>query len=593
MVNRKTQEEWEKEYKGLTGDEYTFLEPYQKSSAKIACRHNKCGYEWKVTPHHFLHGVRCPKCNSGNKLSNEKWLAKVKELKGDEFTFLDEYVDNNTELTCLHNVCGNKFKITPRNFKSKKRKYKCPYCKKPGNYKEIEVYQKKLEEAFDKSYIVLEKIEGDRAKLKIEHKPCGSITEIRSDRIGEWRGCPNCTIDKSKQNGGKRTRKTNEEWLQEVYNMVGDEYTFLEPYVNVKTPMLVRHNKCGYEWKTQVRSFQRGSRCPQCRSKSRMKTNEEFLKEVYDLVGDEYTFLEKYKGARAPIKYRHNVCGNVYKRKPNHFLTSGGICPECHGGGKDITTEKFKERLEKARGDEYTLLGEYKTSHDKILFRHNVCGKEFEMVPNHMLGGTGCPHCFGKFRKTTEQYKDEVEALYGDEYTVLGEYVNSITSILMKHNTCGYEWETSPSNFINGGTQCPRCARRGKSRGEALIEDYLIKHNIDYEPQKTFDDCIGNAEPLPFDFYIPSANMAIEYDGEQHFKSVEYWGGDKKFEERINYDKIKNQYCDDNDIFLVRIPYTITGEGLTKMLDGAIKPIIDDGGSSKMKAIFFAAPYKY
>ena len=51
MVNRKTQEEWEKEYKGLTGDEYTFLEPYQKSNAKIACRHNKCGYEWKVTPH--------------------------------------------------------------------------------------------------------------------------------------------------------------------------------------------------------------------------------------------------------------------------------------------------------------------------------------------------------------------------------------------------------------------------------------------------------------------------------------------------------------------------------------------------------------
>ena len=42
-------------------------------------------------------------------------------------------------------------------------------------------------------------------------------------------------------------------------------------------------------------------------------------------------------------------------------------------------------------------------------------GKEFEMVSNHMLGGTGCPHCFGKFKKTTEQYKDEVEALYGDE----------------------------------------------------------------------------------------------------------------------------------------------------------------------------------
>ena len=210
-----------------------------------------------------------------------------------------------------------------------------------------------------------------------------------------------------------------------------------------------------------------------------------------------------------------------------------------------------------------------------------------------MLRGTGCPHCFGKFRKTTEQYKDEVEALYDDEYTVLGKYVNSITSILMKHNSCGYEWEVKPGNFINSGTQCPRCARKGKSRGEALIEDYLIEHNIDYEPQKTFDDCVGNAEPLPFDFYIPSANMAIEYDGEQHFRSVDYFGGDEKFGERINYDKIKNQYCDDNDIFLIRIPYTITGERLTNMLDEAIKPIIEDGGSTKMKAIFFAAPYKY
>ena len=90
----------------------------------------------------------------------------------------------------------------------------------------------------------------------------------------------------------------------------------------------------------------------------------------------------------------------------------------------------------------------------------------------------------------------------------------------MKHNTCGYEWKVKPSNFINNETQCPRCARKGKSRGEALIEDYLIEHNIDYEPQKTFDDCVGNAEPLPFDFYIPSANMAIEYDGEQHFRSM-------------------------------------------------------------------------
>ena len=87
MSKKKTQEQWEKEYKALTGDEYTFLEPYQKGNVKIMCRHNKCGNEWKVTPHHFLHDVRCPKCRVGSKKSNEKWLSKVEELVGNEYTF--------------------------------------------------------------------------------------------------------------------------------------------------------------------------------------------------------------------------------------------------------------------------------------------------------------------------------------------------------------------------------------------------------------------------------------------------------------------------------------------------------------------------
>ena len=593
MSKKKTQEQWEKEYKALTGDEYTFLEPYQKGNVKIMCRHNKCGNEWKVTPHHFLHDVRCPKCRVGSKKSNEQWLNKVEELVGNEYTFLEEYVNNRTKLKCIHNKCGNEFEMSPHDFLDPRRKYRCPYCKKTTNEKDISKYQERLEKKFDDTYVIVEKVSGGRTKLKIKHKTCGNETIIRSDYINSWKGCPNCTANKRKQTQGSTKRKTNEEWVKEVYDMVGDEYTFLDPYVNYSTSIRVRHNKCGYVWKTQPGSFKSGGRCIKCHRKSTVKTNEEFLKEVYDLVGDEYTFLEEYKTARTPIKYRHNPCGTIYKKSPNTFLTNHGMCSECNGGGKNITTEKFKERLKKVRGDEYILLGEYTKAQDKTLFKHTVCGGTFKMTPAHMMSGISCPHCFGKFKKTTKQYKDEVAALYGDEYTVLGEYVNSITSILMKHNTCGYEWEASPSNFINSGTQCPRCARKGKSRGEALIEDYLIEHNIDYEPQKTFDDCVGNAEPLPFDFYIPSANMAIEYDGEQHFRSVDYFGGDKKFEERINYDKIKNQYCDDNDIFLVRIPYTITGEGLTKMLDGAIKPIIDDGGSSKMKAIFFSAPYKY
>lgn len=256
-----------------------------------------------------------------------EWEQEYKEVAGDEYTFLEDYVSYNVPIKCEHNKCGNVFEITPIAFCDKRRKYRCPLCK---NNKGIEKYQKKLEDKFDDSYVILEKITGGKGQLRIQHKPCGSETLVRTDRISTWRGCPNCTVNKRKQAQGKSKKRTNEEWVAEVKEMVGDEYTFLEPYVDAKTPITCRHNLCGYEWKTKPNRFKAGSRCIKCRAKNRMKTNDEFVKEVFDMVGDEYTFLEEYKGATTPIKYRHNTCGTEYTNTPNHFLTKRGFCTKCN-----------------------------------------------------------------------------------------------------------------------------------------------------------------------------------------------------------------------------------------------------------------------
>ena len=60
---------------------------------------------------------------------------------------------------------------------------------------------------------------------------------------------------------------------------------------------------------------------------------------------------------------------------------------------------------------------------------------------------------------------------------------------------------------------------------------------------------------LRFDFFLPKYNILIEYDGEQHFTNSSYYGGENEFNKRIEYDNIKNTYCKNNDIFLLRIPY--------------------------------------
>jgi len=84
---------------------------------------------------------------------------------------------------------------------------------------------------------------------------------------------------------------------------------------------------------------------------------------------------------------------------------------------------------------------------------------------------------------------------------------------------------------------------------------YLKQNNIIFKPQKTFDDCYS-INKLPYDFFIPKFNMCVEFDGIQHFKPVEIFGGVSEFENLKIRDNIKNEYCRDNGIILYRIKYT-------------------------------------
>ena len=100
---------------------------------------------------------------------------------------------------------------------------------------------------------------------------------------------------------------------------------------------------------------------------------------------------------------------------------------------------------------------------------------------------------------------------------------------------------------------CPMC---NSSMGEKAISKFLDNYNIKYQREYRFKDC-RNVFPLPFDFYIKDLNICIEYDGIQHFECTKGWN---KYEDRIKYiqnnDAIKNNYCVDKNIRLIRIPYT-------------------------------------
>ena len=187
-------------------------------------------------------------------------------------------------------------------------------------------------------------------------------------------------------------KKTTEEFKKEVFNLVGNEYTVLGEYIGTHTKILMKHNKCGFEYEVIPSSFLQGRRCPKCARTMKKDTNI-FKEDVYKQVGNEYTVLGEYINSYTKILMKHNKCGFEYEMRPDNFL-QGHRCPKCFGfGRKKKDTNIFKEEVYEQVGNEYTVLGEYIGADDKILMKHNICGFEYEVIANIFLQGCRCPYC--------------------------------------------------------------------------------------------------------------------------------------------------------------------------------------------------------
>ena len=103
------------------------------------------------------------------------------------------------------------------------------------------------------------------------------------------------------------------------------------------------------------------------------------------------------------------------------------------------------------------------------------------------------------------------------------------------------------------------CGCSNYSNMENFIASVLSENHINYIPQARFSEC-RNIHTLPFDFYLYDYNTIIEYDGEQHFRPIEHFGGIEGFKQRVHNDALKNEYCLSKNIKLIRLPYTLSKE---------------------------------
>lgn len=123
---------------------------------------------------------------------------------------------------------------------------------------------------------------------------------------------------------------------------------------------------------------------------------------------------------------------------------------------------------------------------------------------------------------------------------------------------CGKDCYVASHYLRNGDTSSCGCIA---SKGEIKIENILQQNKIHYVKQKTFESCrFPETNALAkFDFYLPDFHMLIEYDGRQHFyyqENTSGWNNKEHYERTKERDAFKNKWCEENNIKLVRVPYT-------------------------------------
>lgn len=161
------------------------------------------------------------------------------------------------------------------------------------------------------------------------------------------------------------------------------------------------------------------------------------------------------------------------------------------------------------------------------------------------------PSCYGCPLKTQDEFENQCHLIHNYEYDYTeAKYINSHEHVIIKHNKCGNKFEQAAYHHMQG-TGCPTC---NSSKGELYIHNFLNKHDIEYQIEKRFDDC-KNINTLPFDVYIPSKNILIEFQGIQHFKPIDFFGGVDAFEKRKKNDDIKKMYCKNHNYILIEIRY--------------------------------------
>lgn len=343
-------------------------------------------------------------------------------------------------------------------------------------------------------------------------------------------------------------KKTTEEFIEDAKKIHNNKYDYsLVNYINSKTKIKIICSVHG-EFEQRIDIHLAGHGCRKCYDESKM--NKKYLDIVNKLYNNFYIYPDGYTDTKNKIRIICPIHGEFFKF-PHHHKNGDG-CNKCKIDLKN--KKKLDEFIEKSKiihNNKFDYSKSIYTGYKKDITITCPIHGDFVTKPILHLNGHDCKKCsIDKTKKEHTLFIEECNKIHNNFYIYPEKYVDANSKIQIICPIHGPFYQI-PKNHTSNKHGCPSCR---KSKGEEKIESILKELKVNYISQKKFKDCKYKL-PLPFDFYLLDYNICIEFDGEQHYRENIKWGGVDALKLQQIKDDIKTNYCEKNNITLIRIKY--------------------------------------
>lgn len=366
--------------------------------------------------------------------------------------------------------------------------------------------------------------------------------------------------------------KMDIEKVREIILEYGGEWIGNE-YENNRSKLLIRCSSCGETFKRAYATVKENKnlKCKKCTCRENSNNNKSYnssklnvndVKEYIVNIGGEWIEGE-YINSTSKLTLIYPECNEKFKKSYASIARCDNpCCKKCTNKNNGIKNSernyrKIKSKIKKLGGK--LIRFENGLGILKVYLECPKCKEVFSTTGAGVFQRKTmeCFNCsrvtiISKKRFSIDYVREYIENLGGK--LISEEYYNNLSYLKIACDKCGEVFERT-FDVVNQyeSVTCSNC-KSDIPKGEEKIREFLKKIDVKFIMQKRFEDC-KKKQKLKFDFYLPEKNICIEFNGEQHYKPIEYYGGKEKFKKQQKIDSIKREYCKQNNIKLIEIPY--------------------------------------